>query len=62
MDEFNVPYEAALDASEDVFRLYGVPYQPATFFITRDGKILESIFGPVSESELEELVSKLGST
>ena len=36
----------------------GIPYLPSTFYISRDGKVLDRIFGLVSRSEIEANIQK----
>ena len=44
---------------EEVGTLYGgVQYLPSTFYISRDGKVMERVFGLVSRSEIETNVQK----
>ena len=36
----------------------GIPYLPSTFYISRDGKVMDRVFGLVSRSEIETNVQK----
>jgi cytochrome c biogenesis protein CcmG/thiol:disulfide interchange protein DsbE len=36
----------------------GIPYLPSTFYISRDGKVVERVFGLVSRSEIENNIQK----
>jgi peroxiredoxin len=36
----------------------GIPYLPSTFYIGRDGKVVERVFGLVSRSEIESNIQK----
>lgn len=36
----------------------GIPYLPSTFYIDRDGKVVERVFGLVSRSEIESNIQK----
>ena len=36
----------------------GIPYLPSTFYISRDGKVVERVFGLVSRSEIESNIQK----
>ena len=48
-----------LIGKEEVGTEYGgVQYLPSTFYISRDGKILERVFGLVSRSEIESNIQK----
>jgi len=53
-----------LDEEEEIFSLYGVPYQPVTVLIAADGTVVESWDGLRAEEEiraaLEELISLSG--
>lgn len=48
-----------LDAEEEIFSLYGVPYQPVTVLISGDGHIVESWPGARSESEMRAAIESL---
>jgi peroxiredoxin len=36
----------------------GIPYLPSTFYIDRDGKVIQRVFGLVSRSEIETNIQK----
>jgi len=36
----------------------GIPYLPSTFYIDRDGKVVQRVFGLVSRSEIESNIQK----
>jgi cytochrome c biogenesis protein CcmG/thiol:disulfide interchange protein DsbE len=36
----------------------GIPYLPSTFYIGRDGKVVDRVFGLVSRSEIETNIQK----
>jgi cytochrome c biogenesis protein CcmG/thiol:disulfide interchange protein DsbE len=36
----------------------GLPYLPSTFYIGRDGKVVDRVFGLVSRSEIESNIQK----
>ncbi len=36
----------------------GIPYLPSTFYISRDGKVVDRVFGLVSRSEIESNIQK----
>lgn len=40
----------------------GIPYLPSTFYISRDGKVVDRVFGLVSRSEIEDNIKKTLST
>ncbi len=48
-----------LDESEDVFSLYGVPYQPATVLVGADGTVVETWPGARSEQQMRESIEAL---
>ena len=48
-----------LDEAEEIFALYGVPYQPATVLITADGSIFERWSGAREEAEMREAIEAL---
>jgi hypothetical protein len=44
---------------EEVGAQYGgIDYLPSTFYISRDGKIMDHVFGLVSRSEIEASIEK----
>jgi cytochrome c biogenesis protein CcmG/thiol:disulfide interchange protein DsbE len=48
-----------LIGKEEVGAQYGgIEYLPSTFYISRDGKILDHVFGLVSRSEIESDIQK----
>ena len=48
-----------LIGKEEVGAQYGgIEYLPSTFYISRDGKVLEHAFGLVSRSEIEAIIEK----
>jgi hypothetical protein len=48
------------DSSGEVFARFNVPYQPGWAFVAKDGTITTKI-GVLSDSELEEELSRLAS-
>lgn len=48
-----------LDAEEQVFRAYGVPYQPVTVLIGADKTVVESWAGARSEEEMRAALERL---
>jgi len=48
-----------LDAEEEIFALYGVPYQPHTVLITADKTILASWPGAMTEDEIRAQLDAL---
>lgn len=59
VDRYDVPYDNALDAEERVFADYGVAYQPATVFVSADGRIVDRLAGGMDADELERRVRRL---
>lgn len=59
VDEFDVPYDNALDRDDAVFADYGVGYQPATVLVTPSGGIFRKHAGPIEREELSELIEEL---
>lgn len=48
-----------LDEDEDIFRLYGVPYQPVTVLIAADQTVVEAWDGLRAEDELRSAIESL---
>ena len=48
-----------LDAEEEIFALYGVPYQPVTVLIAADRTVVEAWDGVRSEADLREALDGL---
>lgn len=48
-----------LDEEEEIFRLYGVPYQPVTVLIASDGTVVESWDGLRPEDEIRASLDHL---
>jgi peroxiredoxin len=48
-----------LDAEEEIFALYGVPYQPVTVLIAADRTVVEAWDGVRSEADLREALDRL---
>ncbi len=48
-----------LDESQDIFELYGIPYQPATVLVGADGTIVESWLGARDEAAMRESIEAL---
>ncbi len=48
-----------LDAEEQIFALYGVPYQPVTVLIAEDGTVVESWDGLRAEQEIRSALDAL---
>jgi peroxiredoxin len=49
-----------LIGKEEVGSAYGgIPFLPATFYIDRDGKVVDKVFGLKGRGEIEDLVKKI---
>jgi thioredoxin-like negative regulator of GroEL len=48
-----------LDADEHIFAAFGIPYQPATVLIGRNGQIVESWLGARSEAAMRASIESL---
>jgi hypothetical protein len=48
-----------LDEEQDIFDLYGVPYQPATILIAHDDTVVEAWPGVRSEDDIRAALDKL---
>jgi hypothetical protein len=48
-----------LDEQEEIFQLYGVPYQPVTVLIAADKTVVESWDGLRAEEEIREALDNL---
>src|SRR5437588_3199305 len=56
--KMNVNYPIVIGKEEVGTQYGGVQYLPSTFYISRDGKIIDRVFGLVSRSEIEANVQK----
>jgi hypothetical protein len=48
-----------LDSEEEVFALYGIPYQPATVLISAEGAIVETWAGARPEEAMRDSIEAL---
>jgi peroxiredoxin len=60
--KMSVNYPIVIGKEEVGTQYGGVQYLPSTFYISRDGKIIDRVFGLVSRSEIENNVQKALST
>ena len=58
--EIPVTYPLLLDPNKDVKELYNVFTQPVTYFIDKEGIIIDKKFGPLTPQEIEDKFGKLG--
>lgn len=52
----NYPIAVGKEAVGDQYG--GIPYLPSTFYIDRDGKVIDRVYGLVSRSEIEDDIKK----
>jgi cytochrome c biogenesis protein CcmG/thiol:disulfide interchange protein DsbE len=52
----NYPIVVGKEAVGDEYG--GIPYLPSTFYIDREGKVVDRVFGLVSRSEIEDNIKK----
>ncbi|MBI2134708.1 TlpA family protein disulfide reductase [Candidatus Woesearchaeota archaeon] len=60
LEDIPVTYPLLLDPNKEVKELYNVFTQPVTYFIDKDGIIVDKKFGPLTEKEIKEKFAKLG--
>jgi peroxiredoxin len=60
--KMGVNYPIVIGKEEVGTQYGGVQYLPSTFYISRDGKIMDRVFGLVSRSEIETNIQKALST
>jgi len=56
--KMSVNYPIVIGKEEVGTQYGGVQYLPSTFYISRDGKIMDRVFGLVSRSEIESNIQK----
>lgn len=56
--KMNVNYPIVIGKESVGDQYGGIPYLPSTFYIDRDGKVIDRIFGLVSRSEIESDIQK----
>lgn len=57
--QYGITYPSAYDASGYQFIDYGVSGFPETFFVTRDGRLLDKYVGPLDDATLARLVGNV---
>jgi peroxiredoxin len=57
-EKMGVNYPVLIGKEEVGAQYGGIEYLPSTFYISRDGKILDHVFGLVSKSEIETEIQK----
>ena len=58
-DHYRLDYPHVEDDTLDIYRDYGLTGQPESFFIDRDGEIVEHVAGPIEASALTRLLDVL---
>ena len=56
---YDLDYTHVEDNTLTIYRDYGLTGQPESFFIDRDGEVVEHVAGPVDEASLERLLDVL---
>ncbi len=59
LEEFNITYPNAPDLRTLISEEYGITGVPETFFISKDGQIIHHQIGPVNETMINTLVTKM---
>lgn len=59
IEKFDMSFPILLDPNSEVKGLYNVFTQPVTYFINKEGKIIDKKFGPLTDEEINEKMSKL---
>lgn len=58
--EFDITYPNGPDLRSEVARRYGIKGVPETFFIDPEGKITDTVIGPItSQQQLDQLLAKI---
>lgn len=58
--EYDITYPNGPDLRSEVARRYGIKGVPETFFIDPEGKIVETVIGPVtSQMQLDQLLARI---
>jgi thiol-disulfide isomerase/thioredoxin len=58
-DEYHLDYPHIFDDTLTIYRDYGLTGQPESFFIDRNGEIVEHVAGPIDEAGLDTLLGVL---
>ena len=59
LNKTGVRYASGFDPNGNVAGRYGVVGLPATFFISEDGRVLESTTGEINRDDLKATISRL---
>jgi cytochrome c biogenesis protein CcmG/thiol:disulfide interchange protein DsbE len=57
--EFDVSYPAAAEPGNRTARAYGVTGVPETFVIDREGRLYHHFIGPVTRTQLVQMLDKM---
>ena len=59
VEQYHLPFPVGRDANGTIGDLYGVESTPNTFFIGKDGKLVERHEGGLEEAQFEQRIEKL---
>jgi len=59
LEEFGATYPSAVDPGNRTARAYGVTGVPETFVVDQQGQLVKHFIGPVTQAELDQVVSSL---
>jgi cytochrome c biogenesis protein CcmG, thiol:disulfide interchange protein DsbE len=59
VDEYGMEWPSIRDLGLDIYRRWGLTGQPESFFIDRDGVLVQHVAGPVFENDLAQLLGAL---
>jgi cytochrome c biogenesis protein CcmG/thiol:disulfide interchange protein DsbE len=59
LEEFGATYPGAVDPGNRTARAYGVTGVPETFVVDQQGQLVKHFIGPVTQAELDQVVSSL---
>ncbi len=58
-EEYGMEWPSVRDEGLDIYRRWGLTGQPESFFIDRDGVLVQHVAGPLFESDLTQLLDAL---
>ena len=58
-EQYDLDYRHVEDDTLTIYRDYGLTGQPESFFIDREGEVVEHVAGPVDEASLDRLLDVL---
>jgi thiol-disulfide isomerase/thioredoxin len=59
VDEYGIRYQIGLDDDRVVKNAYDIWAMPSTYLLDGDGVIVDRVFGPMQERQLEEMIAEL---